>query len=72
LGIGPESGDAAQILKQTQAGIIKERSDIAGIKSELISYYQQWKKIEVKTTGNIHLYSRQYLTQKLINLLETV
>ncbi len=72
LGIGPESGDAAQILKQTQAGIIKERTDITGIKSELSNYYQHWKKEEVMTTGNIHLYSRQHLTQKLITLLETV
>lgn len=72
LGIGPETGDAAQVLKQTQAGIIKDRTDIAGIKSELMKYYHHWQADERETTGNIHLYSRQYLTQTLITLLENV
>lgn len=72
LGIGPETGDAAQILQQTQAGIIKERNDKTGIKSELIKYYHRWKNEEVRVTGNIHLYSRQQLTQKLITLFENV
>jgi hypothetical protein len=72
LGIGPESGDAANIVMETHAGVIKERNDAVGIKSALIRYYQGWKQEEVMTTGNIHLYSRQYLTEKLITLLESV
>ena len=70
LGIGPETGDAAQVLQQTHAGIVKDRNDIAGIKSELIKYYHRWKTEEKDATENIQLYSRQFLTQKLINLLE--
>jgi hypothetical protein len=71
LGIGPVAGDAAKILSDTQAGIIKERSDINGIKSELMEYYQRWKIEDKVTTGNIHLYSRKHLTQKLIAILES-
>lgn len=72
LGIGPSEGDAAEILRQTNAGVIKERNDVAGIKSELMRFYQEWKKGEGKGTGNIQLYSRRYLTEKLIAVLESM
>ncbi len=70
LGIGPANGDAAEILKQTHAGVIKERSNMVEIKSELIRYYQEWKCGSGTLTGNIQLYSRQNLTNKLITILE--
>jgi glycosyltransferase involved in cell wall biosynthesis len=70
LGIGPVNGDAAQILQQTGAGVIKEREDFIGIKTELENFYRCWRNGEVRPSGNIHLYSRQHLTQRLITLLE--
>ena len=66
LGIGPEAGDAAEILKQTHAGVIKDRGDSEGIKSELTEYYKKWKRGDAKITGDIQLYSRRNLTEKLI------
>jgi hypothetical protein len=72
LGIGPVEGDAAQILEQTHAGKIKDRTDSEGIKSELIHYYLHWKNGNGRVTGNIHLYTRNHLTQKLISILESM
>jgi len=66
LGIGPTMGDAAEVLQQTHAGIIKDRNDPEGIKSELMRYYQEWKREGEIRTGNIQLYSRRNLTEKLI------
>jgi glycosyltransferase involved in cell wall biosynthesis len=70
LGIGPVNGDAAEILNQTKAGVIVERTDTAGIKAALLSYYQNWKEgISSKSSG-IEMYTREQLTKKLIGLLE--
>lgn len=72
LGIGPAQGDAAEILRQANAGVIMERTDFEGIKSALLRYYHQWKNDRGETTGNIQLYSRRHLTKKLISILENV
>jgi len=72
LGIGPVQGDAAQVLQQTHAGVIKDRNDKEGIKSELIRYYQAWRDRSNTQSENIHLYSRYNLTIKLISILESL
>jgi glycosyltransferase involved in cell wall biosynthesis len=72
LGIGPETGDASQILQQTRAGVIKERTNSDGIKFELMRYYQDWKNNRGNATADINLYSRYQLTQKLISVFESI
>ncbi len=72
LGIGPQAGDAAQILQQTHAGVIRERGDAIGIKSELTRYYQDWKNEKNNENNGIELYSRLHLTQQLIFVLESM
>jgi hypothetical protein len=72
LGIGPADGDAAEILQQTHAGVIRERNDLEGIKSGLMQFYTAWKKGSGEVTGNIQWYSRRHLTEKLISILEHV
>ena len=71
LGIGPAKGDAAEILQQTNAGVIRERDDQEGLRSALLQFYQEWREAREGVTGNIHLYSRRYLTEKLISVLES-
>jgi glycosyltransferase involved in cell wall biosynthesis len=71
LGIGPVQGDAAEVLQQTQAGVIKDRNDAEGIKTEFMGYYLNWKSEDSQQRGNIQLYSRQHLTTKLTSILET-
>lgn len=70
LGIGPTEGDAADILKKTGAGVICERGDIDGIKSELLRYYQSWKSGSSNNSSGIELYSRKNLTVELTKILE--
>lgn len=72
LGIGPVHGDAAEILQQTSAGVIKDREDSEGIKDELLRYYKYWKNGKGTSTEDIQLYSRYQLTNKLISVLDTL
>lgn len=70
LGIGPVEGDAADILKKTNAGVIRERGDVEGIKLELLRYYQSWKNGTPHKSSGIELYSRKNLTLELIRIME--
>ncbi len=70
LGIGPVEGDAADILKKTNAGVIRERGDVEGIKLELLRYYQSWKNGTPHKSSGIKLYSRRNLTLELIRIME--
>ncbi len=70
LGIGPADGDAAHVLKETNAGLMKERNDVEGIKSALVRYYEEWKKGNNSTNVNTQIYSREHLTAKLISILK--
>lgn len=70
LGVGPVDGDAAEILRQTKAGVIKDRKDVEGIKMQVQKYYQGWKEGKGNESNSIHMYSRKHLTDKLISVLE--
>lgn len=71
LGIGPVQGDAAQVLMQTQAGVIKDRNDREGIRSELVRYYHNWSNGIDSKKNEVQAYSRYNLTIKLISILES-
>jgi glycosyltransferase involved in cell wall biosynthesis len=70
LGVGAVDGDAAEILQQTKAGVIKDRNDVEGIKLQVRQYYEGWKAGDVYENNSIHMYSRKHLTDKLIFVLE--
>ena len=70
LGVGAVNGDAAEILRQTKAGVIKDRIDVEGIKIKVRQYYEGWKAGNVNESTNIQIYSRRHLTDKLISVLE--
>ncbi len=74
LCIGPEDGDAAEILKETHAGTTVGFDDKDGIKASLLSYYNRFKSHELSTskTDCIQQYSRRSLSQKYASLLENV
>jgi glycosyltransferase involved in cell wall biosynthesis len=72
LGIGPVNGDAAEILNQTKAGVIAERTDVIEIKAALLAYYQDWKNGISNKSSGIEMYAREQLTKKLIELLENL
>lgn len=72
LAIGPVQGDAGQILKQSEAGSIRERDDAKGIKTDLFYYYSQWRNGNAIHSKSSALYSRKNLTNQLIDILNDV
>ncbi|MBI9035406.1 MAG: glycosyltransferase family 4 protein [Bacteroidales bacterium] len=71
LCIGPNDGDAAQILKKTAVGINADFDDKEEIKSAIIKYYANFMNGEVEISSNeIQAYSRKNLTHKLASILD--
>jgi len=72
LGIGPTHGDAAIVLKETNAGIILERVDHDGIKDALMKFYSRWRDGNDSTQRDVSVYSRENLTRQLVSLLNSL
>lgn len=70
LGIGPVAGDAAEILKHSQAGMMFGKENIEGITSYAKEVFQKWKDSHVTTQKSFSEYSRKSITEKLIKLLK--
>jgi glycosyltransferase involved in cell wall biosynthesis len=70
LGIGPEDGDAAEILKQTQAGEMIDRSDTARIADSLLAQFNKWKQGGARQSHSIEPFSRRDLTRRMTEMLE--
>jgi hypothetical protein len=64
--VGPEDGDAADILNETRAGKAAGFDDSSAIRHIILEYYGKYKKdlleVSSKGTGN---YSRKRLTARL-------
>lgn len=70
LGTGPSSGDAANILSQTGAGVILERTDTHGIERVIRERYQHWLKGSDGPPRNVERFTRRRLTERLVAVLE--
>lgn len=70
LGIGPQKGDAAALLKECMSGQMIEGVDLVGIKFGLRNEFEEWKKgnLEDKNTMASR-YSRKELTKELVKLM---
>jgi glycosyltransferase involved in cell wall biosynthesis len=71
LGVGPVAGDAAALLKETQAGIMVEGHDTEAIRQFLLLHFNAWisgATPVVKSTG-AKTYSRRAVTGQLAELL---
>jgi glycosyltransferase involved in cell wall biosynthesis len=73
LAIGPTVGDVADILKQSNAGIIIDFTDRSGLKNALLQMYSDYKanRLLVNPAGTMQ-YSRYELTRKLAVELENI
>ena len=72
LGVGPVYGDAAALLKETQAGEMVDSYDSARIKKSLLNHYSAWVSgtvAEKKHDGR--KYSRKAITGELTKLLSS-
>jgi len=72
LAMGPVDGDAGAVLRQTNAGEIFERSDLAGMKASLLRYFSRWKSREAAGARDVSAFTRKRLTDQLISLLESL
>lgn len=73
LAVGPIDGDAAEIIRQAQAGVIAGYEDVAQLKKTVAEFYAQFKNgtLEVHSEG-VGQYSRKALTEKLAALMNTL
>jgi len=71
LAIGPEDGDTAHILSETQSGKIFDFDKEEGIQSYLSEAFQLFQnhQLHISSTA-INNYSRKELTKKLAQLLD--
>lgn len=70
LAVGPEDGDAAEILKETNSGSIVDFKNKEGVKNKILSLYKEYKKgtLEVNSK-NTEQYHRRELTNKLAKVI---
>lgn len=74
LGIGPENGDAAELLKIAGAGKIFDPVNIADIKDYILAIFDTWRAANIPVINkadNIALYARKELTGRLVDILES-
>ena len=71
LCIGPEDGDAARILKETQAGVTVRFEDKERMKETVKNLYQQYldHALSCHTNDSIEQYSRKVQTQGYVKIL---
>jgi glycosyltransferase involved in cell wall biosynthesis len=73
LCLGPEDGDAAEIIKEAQAGKVIDYDDVDGIKTFITKAYAEFLS-DNKSAMNLSIekYSRKYLTGQLAQLLDEI
>ena len=72
LAIGPIEGDAAQVIRKTNAGVIHERGDVEGIRESILHFYQAWRDNKNVPGRDVTDYTRDKLTDQLITILESL
>jgi len=73
LCIGPIDGDAAQILKETNAGLISGFDDSNELKKNILLFYNKYKSHQLSIVSNkIEQYSRKALSNKMAEILNNI
>ncbi len=69
FGVGPENGDAGDVLRKTQAGRMIEKHNTAAMKTLLTERFDHWKKDLHEEDRDVAAFSRRELTRKLAVIL---
>ena len=71
LGIGPPTGDAGAIIKETNQGVMFHYSDVGGMTEFLTECYQRWTNGDTLKSDNsrAQVYARPALTIKLAKVM---
>lgn len=73
LAIGPEDGDLAKILSETNAGVIVDFDDRKYLKETLRKFYKDFQKEDLKVNPkNINQYHRRNLTEKMSHIIKEI
>lgn len=72
MAIGPIGGDAADVLKKSNAGEIFERGNEGDMKEMLQTHYELWKKGNAPSTTDASMFTRKKLTDRLIGILDSL
>ena len=73
LAIGPEKGDLATILQETNSGVIVNFDAEEKLKLEIVALYQKYKEDKLTVNfNNIEKYHRKELTKKLASILKSL
>ncbi|MFY0604738.1 MAG: glycosyltransferase family 4 protein [Flavobacteriaceae bacterium] len=72
LAIGPEDGDAAEIINDTKAGIMVGFEDKQKLKKTILDFYTKFKQHNLTTEKmNIQKYHRKKLTEELSLIIKS-
>jgi len=73
LTVGPEDGDLAEILNETQSGVIVDYKKKEEMKKMINNYFEEYKtKNLVVNSKNIEQYSRRNITAKLAEVMDSL
>jgi hypothetical protein len=70
--IGSVDGDAAAILKETNAGTTFSFNDKDGVKQHLLDLYKRFKSGELRGINDAQKYSHQQLVKEIAGILNKV
>lgn len=75
LGVIPKKGAAANLIRETNTGIVCDFDNIGEIEEAILMLYNNWKNNEVNSYSsekNIDKYNRINLTEKLIDIFNSI
>lgn len=75
LALVPPDGVAAELIRQTNSGLVIEPDDIQAIKQGILHFYELWRQGDLQLTVNwdlIQQFERAKLTQQLAQILDQV
>ncbi len=71
LAVGPEDGDSAKIISETDSGIVVDFDDKEKMKSVIMDFYQKYKdnQLVTKRSESVERFSRRNLAKEYVQLL---
>jgi len=73
LCLGPEDGDAAEILNETRSGLLSGFHDINGMKHNILFFYNKYKHGNLTSKSlDINRFSRKELTRQITGVLNRI
>lgn len=73
LAIGPEDGDVATIIKETESGVVVDFDAAEKLKAVILDMYHDFKKNSLEVSSkNIEKYHRKALTEKLSKIIKEI